>query len=140
MFFAAIAAFVMSVSFTSCGGSTSSEEKSSEEKVETTSEEKAESLAPTDKMLSCMEKMVSIMKDTSIKSAEDAQALKEKMEGIQKEVEEISNTLSDEMKNMSEEDVAKYLEKVNDLQAAGQAEAERLEEEAKAIGVELDNL
>ena len=79
MFFAAIAAFVMSVSFTSCGGSTSSEGNASEEKVETTSEEKAESLAPTDKMLSCMEKMVSIMKDTSIKSAEDAQALKEKM-------------------------------------------------------------
>ena len=44
------------------------------------------------------------------------------------------------MKNMSEEDVAKYLEKVNELQEAGQAEAERLEEEAKAIGVELDNL
>lgn len=117
LFFAAIAALFMSISFTSCGGSSS----------------------PTDKMLGCMEEMVSVMKGTSIKSASDVEALKSKMEGIQKDVEEISKASADKMKDMSEEDVAKYLEKVGKLQEEMQAEMERLEGEAAAAGIDMDD-
>lgn len=132
MFFAVIAAFVMSVSITSCGGSSSSEENASEEKIE--------SLSPEDQVLGCMQEMVDIMKSTTIKSAEDAQALKEKMEGVQKKVEEITKTFEEKMKDMSEEDQKKYIEKVTALQEEGQVEVERLQKEAEEIGVNLDEL
>ena len=43
------------------------------------------------------------------------------------------------MKDMSEEDVAKYLEKVGKLQEEMQAEMKRLEGEAAAAGIDMDD-
>lgn len=97
-------------------------------------------MSPEDKLLGGMEEMVNVMKNTHIKSAEDAKALKVKLEGIRKEVEEdedIQATIK-KMKDMSEEGVSKHYEKFDRLIYEGQVEADRLNEEAKALGIDFN--
>lgn len=121
--FAVLAAFMVSLSFTSC------------------------SKSPEDKIVSCMEEMLSVMKDTHIKSADDVKALKEKMESIKKDAEEAQKALTEKMKGMSEEEMKEFAEKnkdleqkVSDVMKALPAEIERIQKEATEAGVDISEL
>ena len=72
MIFAVLAAFMVSLSFTSCSSS------------------------PEDKMVGLLEDAVSIMKDTHIKSQDDVKALAEKMKKISEEAEKEGERLQKE--------------------------------------------
>jgi len=122
--FAVLAAFMVSLSFTSC------------------------SKSPEEKMINCMEDMVSALKDTHIKSAEDVKTLKEKMEGIQKDMDAAEKAMDEHMKGMSdeekkafeEESKKKYEEKVNKLMAELPQEMERLQKEAAEANIDLSEM
>ena len=120
LLFAALAAFVMSLGFVSCSSS------------------------PEDKIVSTMESMVSLMKDTHIKSMDDVKALKEKGESLKKEVENAIEALT---KDKSPEELMKLAEsmkdlekKMEDLSTTADAEIDRLTKEAEAAGIDASEL
>ena len=124
MIFAVLAALVMSLGFMSCSSS-----------------------SPEKKLIGLMEDVVSILKDTHIKSADDVAALKDKMETIKKDVMAVTTELMDSYKDKSPEELAKLAESMKDLEKQSdklskeiEAEGERLEKEAEAAGVELGDL
>ncbi len=119
--FAVLAAFVMSLGFMSCSGG-----------------------GPEDKMISLMEDMVSVMKSTHIKSADDVNTLKGKLEGMKSEVEKVTNELMEAYKDKSPEELMKLAEsmkgleeKMDKVQKEGDKEMERLKGEAEALGLDL---
>ena len=122
--FAVLAAFMVSLSFTSC------------------------SKSPEEKMIGVFEDMVSTLKDTHIKSADDVKNLKEKMEGLQKEMEEAQKEMEEKVKAMSEEEQKEFnektekefKEKVNKLMEELPAELERLQKEATEAGIDPSDL
>jgi hypothetical protein len=119
--FAVLAAFVMSLGFMSCSSG-----------------------GPEDKMISLMEDMVSVMKSTHIKSADDVNTLKGKLEGMKSEVEKVTNELMEAYKDKSPEELMKLAEsmkgleeKMDKVQKEGDKEMERLKGEAEALGLDL---
>ena len=121
--FAVMAAFVMSLGFMSCSGG-----------------------SPEDKMVSLMEDMVSVMKSTHIKSADDAKTLKGKLEGMKADVEKLTNELMEAYKDKSPEELMKLAEsmkgleeKMEKVQKEGDKEMERLKGEAEALGLDLSD-
>ena len=118
-----MAAFVMSLGFMSCSGG-----------------------SPEDKMVSLMEDMVSVMKSTHIKSADDAKTLKGKLEGMKADVEKLTNELMEAYKDKSPEELMKLAEsmkgleeKMEKVQKEGDKEMERLKGEAEALGLDLSD-
>ena len=121
--FAVLAAFVMSLSFTSCSSS------------------------PEDKMLGLIEDMVSVMKGTHIKSMDDVKTLKEKLQGMKSEVEKVSMEMMEAYKDKSPEELVKLAESMKDIEAKiekvqkdGEKEVERLKGEAEAAGLDVEEL
>lgn len=121
MIFAVLAAFVMSLGFMSCGPST-----------------------PEEKMVSIMEDALSILKDTHIKSADDAKAFVEKFKPLKEEANKVIEEFIEQYKDSSPEELAKSMEELqkNNEKIGKELEAEidRLEKEAKDAGVDLDAL
>ena len=118
--FAVLAAFMVSLSFTSCSSS------------------------PESKIMGLMEDAVSVMKDTHIKSADDVKALAEKMkpikEGVEKAMQELMESYKDKDPKELEEIGQKFEEQANKLAEAAKKEGERLEKEAAEAGVDLSEL
>lgn len=121
--FAVLAAFVMSLGMISCSSS------------------------PQDKLVSLAEEMVSTLKDAHIKSADDAKALKEKIDKISKEGEEISAAFEKEMEGLSDTEKLKklgemteFMEKASKLKDEAEAEVKRLKKEAEENNVDLGDL
>ena len=122
--FAVLAAFMVSLSFTSCSSS------------------------PEDKMMGCLKDMVSALKDTHIKSADDVKALKEKMESIKKDFEEAQKALEEKMKGMSDEEKKayeeeaekKYKEEASKIMEELPKEMERLQKEATEANIDPADL
>lgn len=119
--FAVLTAFVMSLGFASCSSS-----------------------SPQDKILDSMDELVTLMKKTHIKSADDVKVLKEKAEAIKKDVETAMEQLT---KDKSPEELLKlatelkdFEKKTEELSKTGDAEIERLKKEAEAAGVDVDAL
>ena len=119
--FAVLTAFVMSLGFASCSSS-----------------------SPQDKILDSMDELVTLMKKTHIKSADDVKVLKEKAEAIKKDVETAMEQLT---KDKSPEELLKLATELKDLEKkteelskTGDAEIERLKKEAEAAGVDVDAL
>jgi hypothetical protein len=121
--FAVLAAFAMSLGMISCSSS------------------------PQDKLVSLAEEMVSTLKDAHIKSADDAKTLKEKIDKISKEGEEISAAMEKEMEGLSDTEKLKklgemteFLEKASKLKDEAEAEVKRLKKEAEENNVDLSDL
>ena len=120
MIFAVLAAFMVSLSFTSC------------------------SKSPEGKMMSLMEDAVSVMKDTHIKSADDVKALGEKMKTIKEDIEKAMTEMMEEYKDKDpkelEEIGKKFEEQAKKLAEEAQKEGERLQKEAAENNVDLSEL
>ena len=118
--FAVLAAFMVSLSFTSC------------------------SKSPEGKMFGLMEDAISIMKDTHIKSADDVKALAEKMkpikEGVDKAMEEMMEAYKDKSAEELKELGEKFEEQSKKLGAEAEKEGARLKKEAEEAGVDLSEL
>ena len=120
MIFAVLAAFMVSLSFTSC------------------------SKSPEGKVMSLMEDAVSIMKDTHIKSADDVKAFAEKMkpikEGVEKAMEELMEAYKDKDPKELEEIGKKFEEQSKKIGEEAEKEGKRLQKEAEEAGVDLSEL
>ena len=120
MNFAVLAAFMVSLSFTSC------------------------SKSPEGKVMSLMEDAVSIMKDTHIKSADDVKAFAEKMkpikEGVEKAMEELMEAYKDKDPKELEEIGKKFEEQSKKIGEEAEKEGKRLQKEAEEAGVDLSEL
>ena len=118
--FAVLAAFMVSLSFTSC------------------------SKSPEGKVMSLMEDAVSIMKDTHIKSADDVKAFAEKMkpikEGVEKAMEELLEAYKDKDPKELEELGKKFEEQSKKISEEAEKEGKRLQKEAEDAGVDLSEL
>ncbi|MBO4463254.1 MAG: hypothetical protein J5797_03565 [Prevotella sp.] len=118
--FAVLAAFMVSLSFTSC------------------------SKSPEDKIMGLMEDAVSIMKDTHIKSQDDVKALAEKMkplkEDVEKAMKEFLEACKDKDQKELEEIGKKFDEQSKKLQEEAKKEGERLQKEAAEAGVDISEL
>ena len=118
--FAVLAAFMVSLSFTSC------------------------SKSPEGKVMSLMEDAVSIMKDTHIKSADDVKALAEKMkpikEGVEKAMGEMMEAYKDKDPKELEELGNKFEEMAKTIGAEAEKEGARLQKEAEEAGVDLSEI
>ena len=118
--FAVLAAFMVSLSFTSC------------------------SKSPEGKLLGLMEDAVSIMKDTHIKSQDDVKALAEKMKPLQEEVQKAMKEMMEAYKDKTPEELQKMSQelekKSKDIAAEAEKEGERLQKEAAEAGVDLSEL
>ena len=119
MIFAVLAAFVMSLGFVSCSG------------------------GPEDQFIGAMKDMVSALKGTTIKSADDVKQLKEKVEKCKKDIEAASLAMMNAYKDKPE-DLKKVQEKINkEMESLGkdaEAETKRLKEEAEKAGVDISDL
>ena len=120
MIFAVLAAFMVSLSFTSC------------------------SKSPEDKLVSLMEDAVSIMKDTHIKSADDVKAFAEKMKPLKGDVEKAMKEMMEAYKDKDPKDLEEMSknieEKMKKISEEAAKEGERLEKEAAEAGVDLSEL
>lgn len=118
--FAVLAAFMVSLSFTSC------------------------SKSPEGKVMGLMEDAVSIMKDTHIKSADDVKALAEKMkpikEGVEKAMSEMMEAYKDKDPKELEELGNKFEEMAKTIGAEAEKEGARLQKEAEEAGVDLSEI
>ena len=118
--FAVLAAFMVSLSFTSCSSS------------------------PEDKMVGLLEDAVSIMKDTHIKSQDDVKALAEKMKPLKENVENAMKEMMEAYKDKDpkelEEMSKKIEEKMKKISEEAEKEGERLQKEAAEAGVDLSEL
>lgn len=117
MIFAVLAAFMVSLSFTSC------------------------SKSPEEQMIGYMEDLVSLLKDTHIKSADDVKTLAEKVKKIQANVEELQKSVGEDYESkLSEEETKALMEKMGTVMKELAPEVERLEKEAAEANVDLDDL
>ena len=117
MIFAVLAAFMVSLSFTSC------------------------SKSPEEKMIGYMEDMVSLLKDTHIKSADDVKTFAEKAKKIQADVEELQKSVGKDYESKLTEDEQKALmEKMETVMKEIAPEMERIQKEAAEANVNLDDL
>ncbi len=118
--FAVLAAFMVSLSFTSC------------------------SKSPEGKVMGLMEDAISIMKDTHIKSADDVKAFAEKMkpikEGVEKAMSEMMEAYKDKDPKELEELGNKFEEQAKKLGDEAEKEGARLKKEAEDAGVDLSEL
>ena len=115
--FAVLAAFMVSLSFTSC------------------------SKSPEGKLMSLMEDAVSIMKDTHIKSADDVKAFADKMKPLKESIEKAQVELLEAYKDKDpkelEEIVNKFEEQAKNLGAEAEKEGARLQKEAEEAGLDI---
>jgi len=123
VFFAVLAALVMSLGLTSCSSS------------------------PEKQMIGIMEDMLSIIKDAKISSADDAKALVEKLAPFKEKMENVSKEMVKAYADKSPEEMADIQESMKDLEKKAEEitnemnkEGERLEKEAEAAGVDLSDL
>ena len=118
--FAVLAAFMVSLSFTSC------------------------SKSPEGKVMGLMEDAISIMKDTHIKSADDVKAFAEKMkpikEGVEKAMSEMMEAYKDKDPKELEELGNKFEEQAKKRGDEAEKEGARLKKEAEDAGVDLSEL
>ena len=115
--FAVLAAFMVSLSFTSC------------------------SKSPEGKMFGLMEDAISIMKDTHIKSADDVKAFADKMKPLKESIEkaqvELLEAYKDKDEKELEEIVNKFEEQAKKLGEEAEKEGARLQKEAEEAGLDI---
>ena len=117
MIFAVLAAFMVSLSFTSC------------------------SKSPEEKMVGYIEDMVSLMKDTHIKSLDDAKTFSEKAQKIKEDVEALEKSMGEDYKSSISEDEQKKLEeRVGKAMEELMKEMERIQKEAAEAGVDASEI
>ena len=118
--FAVLAAFMVSLSFTSC------------------------SKSPEGKVIGLMEDVVSALKDTHIKSQDDVTKLAEKLKTIKEDSEKAMKELAEAYKDKSQDELKEiqkeYAEKVEKIEKEAEAEGERLQKEAAEANVDLSPL
>lgn len=117
MIFAVLATFVMSLTMISCGG-----EK-----------------APEDKMIGLMEDMVSLVKDTHIKSADDVKTFALKMKDIQSTMEKLQKEVGEDYE-LPEDKEKELEEKVGKLTEQLMPELQRVMQEAKDADIDPEDL
>lgn len=158
--YSVLAVMVMSLCFVSCKDSKAPADKenaeAANEKVEEKAAEKAaetaefvidENAGPIDKLVGIMGGVVNILKNTHIKSADDLVALQNKLVGVKGQIEAATTDLASFFSNVTAEDAQKLeatmgdLEKrIDQLQKEGEAEVDRIEQEAKALGLDIEEL
>ncbi len=123
VFFAVLAALVMSLGLTSCSSS------------------------PENQMIGIMEDMLSVIKDAKITSVDDAKALVEKLAPFKEKMEAASKEITKAYADKSPEELAELQASMKDLEKKAESitnemskEGERLEKEAEAAGVDLSSL
>ena len=117
LFFAVLAAFMVSLSFTSCSSS------------------------PEKQMMGYMEDMVSLLKDTHIKSADDVKAFAEKAKSIQEKVEKLQESVGKDYESKLSEEEQKEMEKqMEELTSQIFPELQRIQKEAQEAGLSEEDL
>lgn len=117
MIFAVLAAFMVSLSFTSCSSS------------------------PEKKMIGYMEDFVSLMKDTHIKSGDDVKAFVEKAKDIQTKMEELQKSVGEDYEsNLSEEAQKELEEQMSKLSQEILPELTRIQKEAQEANLTEEDL
>ena len=121
--FAVLAAVVMSLGLASCSSS------------------------PEEKLIDVMDDIVSVLKSTHLKTADDVKGLATKLDGLKEKTQKMTEELLESYKDMTPEELTKLTEsmkpmeeKVEKLQKDYAKEMERLKKEAKDAGLELDDL
>ncbi len=151
MFFAAIAAFVVSLCLVSCNKQKDKAEGDDKEKTEATVEKEAadetlveETDQPQVNFINALDKLVTIMEGTHIKSIDDVKALKEKADKIQEIVMVAQTEMQNEFRDKTEGELNGILkemeEKTSKIIEKGEKETQRLKEEAKAAGISEEEL
>lgn len=122
MIFAVIAAFIVSLAFTSCGG-------------------------PEAKLVSLHKDKLELLKDTKLKKKDDVKELKEKLKDINKDIEDVEDELEKKLDDMDDDERDDYKEDFEDLADEFQdikkdinKEIKRLYEEARDNELDLDGI
>jgi len=153
MIFAALAAFVVSFCLVSCNNSQQKDktdgeaEEKTEAKVEDESADEIvieETDQPHINFTNALEKLATVLEGTHIKSVDDVQALKEKVEKIREVIMVSQSEMQNDFRDRTEaemKEINSLLEgKTKKIIEKGENESKRLMEEAKAAGISEEEL
>jgi len=146
MILAALAAFVMGFGFMSCGDkaqkNNAADEKAAPEKEAT--EQVAKDDTPEGKMLGLFSKMVTLVKETHIKSADDVKSFLSDLKDIQSKIEVLAK--ENEERELPKEVEEKLEDQFNKMQEELNPEMERVVKEITSLkasdleGIDLSEL
>ena len=151
--FSMLAALFMGAVFTACSDK-KAEKGSDGESTEVVAEEADEdefefdaSGSPAEQLVSLTKLFVGIMKSAHINSEADAEALKGKVTKIQAKMEEVQKSLESSMESMSDAEKLKMATEMltvaaefEGIEKEMQTVVDRLQKEAAAAGVNIDDL
>ena len=134
LIFGIAALFMMSVVLVGCDNKKSKKDKDEEDVASV-------DLSPEEEVVECLEDMVSLLKRTHIESEDDVEVFADKARKIKSRVDSLIKRFGNGIgEDLPEDEKDELIKKLAELSKVGEEEAERLQKEAAAAGIDLTEL